>query len=83
MLGGINVACHLESSACGRHDQETFRRIFFTHPWEWIVAKSKILPNYWFASVERFTVSSERSTQADVIINSVYLFLLVAEFYLN
>jgi hypothetical protein len=83
VTGGINVACHLEPVACGSNSKNAYFRIFFSHPWQWVVAKAQILPKYWFASVSNFTAPADDVSSADILINSVYLLLLFAVFYLN
>lgn len=71
--GGVNVACHIAPEHCGQKDAGTYLSIFKDHPFEWIGAKVKLLPEYWYASEEDLArpIISDDSSRA--MFNVIFL----------
>lgn len=83
LQGGINVACHVEPSACGGTDKATFMRIFVQHPVAWLAEKCTFLPRYWFAPVTQFTTPRHPPSGLDYFYNTLLLGLLISIVGLN
>lgn len=85
--GGMNVACHIAPEHCGKVDAATYLRIFKDHPFEWISAKVKLLPEYWFSSVNAvsgsvLTAPVTTTDLGDFAFNGLFLFCFIGNFAL-
>lgn len=80
--GGINVACHIAPEHCGKEDAGTYLRIFKDHPFEWISAKAKLLPEYWFASAGALAGPVMTTSFGETVFNGLFLICFIGTFAL-
>ena len=74
--GGGYLACHLEPNYCGQADKKSFYRVFINHPIRWIGFKLSIIGDYWFSSLQNFTVPTLLPSKIDFLYNSFFLFMI-------
>jgi hypothetical protein len=84
--GEGNIACLVDKELCEKLSPRVMQRsvsikelrkdVFLTlykHPLRWLYLKYRILPNYWFASVNNFWDMVAYSAKKDYVENSVFL----------
>lgn len=76
--GGGHLACSFEPSYCDSPDARLFYKAFAKHAASWFLYKVRILPVFWFSSMEGFPDPNTVKVPWDVVSNLFILACMIA-----
>ncbi len=78
--GGVNAACIVDPSYCGKKNGLEFYKVFARHPIKWLRFKFNIVGKFWFSSIQSYSGGRTSLSPMDIVVNWFFLILLFITF---